>query len=525
MRSNGRSRIVNDIHGALELMQSQYFELWIGGWPSAIDWTAAVMNTHVSSSLATLSRILQTSDSPSAVELDSSSRIEDHISTYFEHNLAFYFGENAFALRNEAFDDMLWVVLGWLESIKFVVQHDSSRYREKSYRQWHGSQFTPAFAHRARIFYNLASRGWDTRLCGGGMNWNPRLTPYKNAITNQLFISASVGMYLYFPGDTNSSPYMVANTSAHGLNPAPAHDPKYLQAAVDGYAWLNSSNMTNVMGLYVDGYHIKDWSSHNRTGTGNCDERNEMIYTYNQGVILSGLRGLWESTGDARYLEDGHQLVQNVLKATGWDFDHDQVLDNDKYDSNNTDWAGLGRAGILEELCDHAGKCSQDAQTFKGIYFLHLTQFCEPLPVKRPLVPGKTHVADKALASLHRHSCRAYGKWVDHNARAALKTRNSHGLFGNWWGHREGLRDLSVELPRGAVDYRNDASLLDMKDWSAGAESVPVLADDATGQQNGDGRSDSGTEDVNDRGRGRTVETQGGGLAVLRASWELSHIL
>jgi hypothetical protein len=30
-----------------------------------------------------------------------------------------------------------------------------------------------------------------------------------------------------------------------------------------------------------------------------------------------------------------------------------------------------------------------------------------------------------------------------------------------------------------------------------------------------------GTRDLNDRGRGRTVETQGGGISVLRALWEI----
>ena len=30
--------------------------------------------------------------------------------------------------------------------------------------------------------------------------------------------------------------------------------------------------------------------------------------------------------------------------------------------------------------------------------------------------------------------------------------------------------------------------------------------------------------DLNDRGRGRTVETQSGGLAVLRAMWEFSRL-
>ena len=34
---------------------------------------------------------------------------------------------------------------------------------------WHGLQISPMAAHRARIFYDLASTGWDEALCDGGM--------------------------------------------------------------------------------------------------------------------------------------------------------------------------------------------------------------------------------------------------------------------------------------------------------------------------------------------------------------------
>lgn len=145
---------------ALEVMQDKYFDVFTGTWPTAIDWTAAVLGTHVSATLSSLVSSLKTQD------LSCSDRLawENTIAKYFAQTSIFYFGENAFGLRNQAYDDMLWVVLGWLESIKFMKMY-SLEYWEatggsKIVGRWHGMQFSPTAAHRARIFYDLASHGW-----------------------------------------------------------------------------------------------------------------------------------------------------------------------------------------------------------------------------------------------------------------------------------------------------------------------------------------------------------------------------
>ncbi|KAG9966582.1 Six-hairpin glycosidase, partial [Aureobasidium melanogenum] len=482
----------------LDVMQSHYFELWIGTWPSAIDWTGAVINTALSSTLGTIARA-------------SSETGDDHyskiINKYFSHNAAYYFGEDAFSIRNEAYDDILWTTLEWLENIKTIQCRNSTE------PSWHGVQFIPGFSHRARLFWDLASKGWDNDLCGGGMIWNPRLLPYKNTITNQLFISASVAMYLSSPGDFIDFPFLNSDSQIFGSMPGRPHDPKYLKAAIEGYSWLKKSNMTNAHGLYVDGYHIKGYSQNGSIGTGKCDDRNEMVYTYNQGVILSGLRGLWEATGNTSYLHDGYTLIRDVMASTGWSWSGEPHSPIEKSSS----WAGLGQHGILEELCDRSGSCSQDSQTFKGIFFQHLTQFCEALPLK-PKLPGRSYAASKLLKEKHRDFCRTVGLWAAHNAEAALSTRNGSGLFGTWWGYRYAAEDYPKSLPAHAVDYRNDASILTTSKWT----SLKKLHSRAvSSRQSAESNEDVTTTDVNDRGRGRTVETQQGGLAVLRSSWEL----
>jgi hypothetical protein len=523
---------LEELHYALETMQDYYFQLWLGKWPSCIDWTGAVLGTFVSATLISLSRSLEYvlplahSAPPTQSEKTTvqGQRIENEINKYFSQSVAYYFGEDAFSIRTQAYDDMLWVVLGWLESVRFVKSHSNAHYPGEQTEKgdsWYGHQFVPAFSHRARVFYDIASKGWDTRLCGGGMNWNPHLEPYKNAITNELYISASMGMYLDFPGDWNDAPFVSSvdqNAQGHlegegqtGYDDATLrarpHNPIYLDNAVEAYHWLKNSNMTNHQGLYVDGFHIRGWSHTNSTGTGNCDDRNEMVYTYNQGVLLSGLRSLWEGTGNRMYLEDGHALVRNVIAATGWQ----------SPTTRTASWSGLGRNGILQEICDEAGTCSQNGQTFKGIFFHHLTLFCEPLPTV-PTVPGKTYGADPAVATLHASSCHEYTTWVAWNARAAMDTRDLKGRFGMWWGANSNSDDQQrrhVEIPAGAEDYRNEG-LGDPQRWGVGWKTGVGITPPAQIAKT----SPIAASDINDRGRGRTVETQGGGVAVVRAMWE-----
>ncbi|EXJ87229.1 hypothetical protein A1O3_04188 [Capronia epimyces CBS 606.96] len=486
--------VLRDMLDALEVMQDTYFDIFTGTWPDAIDWTAAVIGTHVSATLASIVSSLDASSASTCSEMLSWQNIIDR---YYAHTSAFYFGENAFSLRNQAYDDMLWVVLGWLENLKFAEMYSLKHWdflesgrQHTSGDGWHGLQIIPMAAHRARIFYDLASVGWDESLCGGGMNWNPYLTPYKNAITNELFAAASIGMYLYFPGDNSTSPYMTQGMQG-SVKP---HDPVFLENAVKSYKWFMESHMRDWRsGLYQDGFHITGWRRYpNGTinpGTGNCDELNPMVFTYNQGVILSASRGLWLATGAKSYLDDGHDLVQAVMRATGWP-------------DSDASWRGLGRGGVMEEFCDHHGYCSQNGQTFKGIFFHHFSEFCKPLwPQEQAFLATDGRAGlDRDVYQDHLSRCSAYDKWVAHNAAAAVATKDSNGRFGMWWTFGDldnktmtEVRETTV-LPAGADDYVNPRP----DDWPG----QPITPDDC-----------------NDRGRGRTVETQSGGLAVLRALW------
>lgn len=599
--------LFQDMFMALSDMQDAYFQRWLGTWPHGIDWTRAVMSTHIAATLRTISDELELSRPKQGIEC--ASRKEEVIAGYFADVIAYYFAEDAFSIRNQAYDDMLWVVLGWLESIQFIDEHSGFLSSKAAAglgttpgaETWYGSRWIPAFAHRARIFWELAARGWDTELCGGGMLWNPRLMPYKNAITNQLFISASISMYLHFPGDPNPSPFGSdadpTLTDNRRTNEWPPHDPIFGKAAQEAHRWLTSSNMTNHQGLYADGFHISGHSS----GSNNtrCDERDEMVYTYNQGVLLSGLIGLYQATGGGpgreHYLREGHALIQNVIRATGYDLARNRPLD-DVGDPRRPipPWHGLGRLGVLEEACDALGSCSQDAQTFKGIWMHHFAAFCAPSALRSRTAPGtgrappeaEAEAEAEAVRARHEADCARYVPWLRHNARAALGTRDARGLFGMWWtagllrlasgGGGEEVALLEEALKKAAgddalplpppspspegeggqvVDYRNLGVPFN-EVWmrevdiprpvpapvpspgEAGQKPLNAAAAGGGGLGGGGNKTEprmgrrgvgsdsdadaAGVWDPNLRGRGRTLETQGGGLAVLRALWMVS---
>lgn len=552
---------------AIHVMQSEYFILWEARWPSANDWTAAVMGTQVSATLSavssTLEDILMSNEPTAAGGCNSANSepfdalaYENLIDYYFHQTAAFWYGEDFFGLRLQAYDDMLWVVLEWLESIKFQNLHSDLHYssysttNETLRKSWHGTQFSLPAAHRSRVFYDLASRGWDTTLCGGGMIWSPWLVPYKNAITNELFISASIGMYLYFPGDTIGSPlYPIAvnktSSSSRDFVSVP-RNPAHLVAAITAYDWLKNSKMTGNNGLYGDGFHIRGWSETD-PGTGKCDVFNPMVYTYNQGVVLSGLKGLWIATASRDYLEDGHELISNVIRATGWP------------DKSSQKWAGLGRGGVLEEVCDSAGTCSQNGHTFKGIFFHHFAEFCRQLRPEEEQLLSKTaeETPDpdtfgqwEHIFKWHQKKCASYRSWLAHNADAAYMTKNEQGKFGMWWGRKYPDTNPNptetATLPYGAIDYSN------IDPTANGPEDQSALLRPRKNSNLNNGHSDNvipkkhrirktkqpevkneevpeqiESRDVNDRGRGRTVETQAGAMAVLRAlyQWETTPSL
>jgi len=281
---NGSDELVR-LEDSVWTLQS-YFEPGQGTYPSGIDWTTAFVTSVLSGALQHLPNL--------------SERL-------FTHLAVFYHRQNVRSLRFQAYDDQQWVVLGWLDAADLAAEV--------------APEWVDPFLARAEEFYSLAKRGWDESTCHGGMFWKPPHSgpslPYKNTITNELFVTSSVQMYLTLG------------------------DREYLDNALKAWTWLESSGLRNQRGLFADGVHF-------------CKMIEGTVWTYNQAVLLSGLAGLFLATGDSVFLDNGYDLIEAVLSS----------------------WL-VRQGGVLTERCDPSGNCNQDQNTFKAVYFYHFGKFCQ----------------------------------------------------------------------------------------------------------------------------------------------------
>ena len=153
---------------------------------------------------------------------------------------------------------------------------------------------------------------WDDS-CGGGLRWHAKST-YKNAITNELFVTLAALLHQRSPGGG------------------------YLTWAQRGWEWFSARGFIGPTGLVNDGITLA------------CQNNGATTWTYNQGVILGGLAALSEITGDRGYLTQGEAIAAAALR-------------------------GLAPGGILAEPCETGAACNEDQAQFKGIFVRYLYDF------------------------------------------------------------------------------------------------------------------------------------------------------
>ncbi|CAA7263178.1 unnamed protein product [Cyclocybe aegerita] len=175
------------------------------------------------------------------------------------------------------------------------------------------------FQNSAKKIYDIIAGQWDS-TCGGGVWWSTAHT-YKNAVTNELFLLLSASGFLRFG------------------------DQAYLDNAQKTWNWLLNSGMRNAQGLWNDGLD-----------SATCRNNGQTTWTYNQGVIASGLAALAVANKDPSLLNQAEiTLDATIARIT----------------TNN----------ILRESCDNAASggpvCNQDQQIFKGIWTKHLQYYLD----------------------------------------------------------------------------------------------------------------------------------------------------
>ncbi len=161
----------------------------------------------------------------------------------------------------------------------------------------------------AKFLFAELTRGW-TRTCGGGLLWN-KFRPYKDAITNELFLAAAAELHTRTPGDR-----------------------LYRRWAVREWRWFRSSGMLTRSHLVVDGL---------QQGCGPV--LHSPTWTYNQGALIGGLIDLEGVTHQRHLLV----LAEEVAGA---------VMHSRK----------LSPGGILREPCGAVSACDGNSPTFKGVF-------------------------------------------------------------------------------------------------------------------------------------------------------------
>lgn len=194
-------------------------------------------------------------------------------------------------INDAGYDDEGWWALAWIRAYDLT---GNSRYLSMA----------------KTIFSDMATNGWDTTVCGGGMWWNKAKT-YKNAITNELFLTIAARLHERTPGDSGSG--------------------SYLDWAMKEWTWFSNSGMINSSNLINDGL------------TSSCINNGETTWTYNQGVILGGLTDLYKITGNSSYLSEAESIANAAITRL------------------------VNSSGILTESCEPSN-CDGDQQQFKGIF-------------------------------------------------------------------------------------------------------------------------------------------------------------
>jgi hypothetical protein len=141
-----------------------------------------------------------------------------------------------------------------------------------------------------------------------------------------------------------------------------------------------------------------------------------MTWTYNQGILLSGLSALYKFTADETLITAAQKLIDSVLAS----------------------YLIPSSSGVLVESCDPFRTCNQDQWMFKGIFFQHLGYFLEDFTSY-----------DELTLSTRKRLVEKYNNFIQTNACAVWDVaRQKDGKIGNWWDGPPGeeiRRQVSVE--------------------------------------------------------------------------------
>jgi len=215
---------------------------------------------------------------------------------------------------NRYYDDKQWWGLTWIKAYDLL--------QDKHYLNM-----------ASDIFRDVCS-GWDS-VCGGGVWWK-KDRRYKNAITNELFLTLAARLYQR------------------------THEEQYLAWALKEWQWFFQTGMLNEHNLINDGL------------SQNCRNNGQPTWTYNQGVILGGIVEMHRIARDLSW-----QLSESTFDiATAMSIADAAIIT--LIDAN----------GILMEPCEQDGQdCGKDGPQFKGIFMRYLSSLSKTL-IEEAIAPA-----------------------------------------------------------------------------------------------------------------------------------------
>ncbi|CAF1627313.1 unnamed protein product [Rotaria sp. Silwood1] len=260
----------------------------------------------------------------------------------------------------DCFDDYQWWLLAWLQAYSV----------EPNLR----------YLYRAVDIHDFVTvNAWNDSICGGGVQLC-RNNTYKNAITNELFLLSNMRLHPY----------------ASLLGRAPTY---FLDWALKEWQWFEASGLINGDSLINDGLSSSNQASSKshegnmgRSRDGTCVNNNGTTWTYNQGVILTGLALLANATRNVTLLNFAQKIADATIQ---------RLIYSDR---------------ILKEPCEP--NCNDDQKLFKGIFVRHLAY----------LIPYLTDAAH----------IQQYVSFIQQNAETVLTSRRCEidGLYSVIWSNQ-----------------------------------------------------------------------------------------
>ncbi|CAG8955608.1 hypothetical protein HYFRA_00009562 [Hymenoscyphus fraxineus] len=252
---------------------------------------------------------------------------------------------------NGFYDDELWWALAWINV--YDVTKDN-QYLDVA----------------AQIFEDSKSV-WGQATCGG--LWWDKAHTQNGAVTNELYITTAAKL-------ANRRP----------ATPSPGY---YYQEAIKAYDWFIKSGLINKDNLINNGLNLQT-----------CKNDGNPVFSYNQGIILSGLAELSWASGDSSYIDLANTLALAGIK---------ELTDEN---------------GILHEKCEATGSCNADMEQFKGVFARNIQYL-----VNRAAIPAETRNTYKTFLQKNADSIWVHDGvsnqlglvWSAPDSKATVQTQSS----------------------------------------------------------------------------------------------------